>query len=604
MAYLENQLSIFSVFILEFLLIFCFSLSSFAQNLVPNPSFEISGTGVPSFPPWQNAGNGSADYFVAPTSAPGNFIGFQNANTGNAYVGAFIGRTGGATAENITTQLQTSMIAGHKYLVSFYVSHADQSKYAIDKIGVLVTNNMVAAPGGASPHITALPSLSINDFNFLTDTFAWKKLQWIYTASGNETWINIGCFAPNGVNSYGHDTLSNPNGSWNSSYYYFDDVCVLDLMGAPATTQSIDTTICTFPASLHATSNGTGFIWNTGDTSATIQINNPGTYWVKTFQECSFSVDTIIVKLGFPSQTRSTKDTFFCQGTQFTLSAQQAGQNYEWHNGNNTSNLTINQAGTYWVKYDLPNCHKHTDTFRVIHPDDPALMLPDTIVCNQNDVYITTDTAYTSWLWSTGSEAKGLYIDKDGTYWVEVLTQNGCRLRDTFTVSFVDTRQYFRDTIFCNNQAIDFILQTKTRNSATFEWQDGSRNSYYHIKTAGVYTVKVQDGICSSESEITVNTEYCDCDFKIPSAFSPNNDGNNDQIGALFPPDCQVRGYLLRIYNRWGQLIFESYDVNKKWDGYFNGKQVDIGVYHYYIQFEKGTKNNMVTQRGDITLIR
>lgn len=66
----------------------------------------------------------------------------------------------------------------------------------------------------------------------------------------------------------------------------------------------------------------------------------------------------------------------------------------------------------------------------------------------------------------------------------------------------------------------------------------------------------------------------------VPTAFSPNGDGNND---ILFARGSNVTEVNLRIYNRWGQLIFETNDINKGWDGTVNGRRQDIDVYGYVL---------------------
>jgi gliding motility-associated-like protein len=85
----------------------------------------------------------------------------------------------------------------------------------------------------------------------------------------------------------------------------------------------------------------------------------------------------------------------------------------------------------------------------------------------------------------------------------------------------------------------------------------------------------------------------------IPSAFTPNNDGLNDQFGAVGEG---VADYHLTIYNRWGNKVFESSDMNNKWDGTFNGERVELGVYTYSLS-AKGIKKNEVFKSGTVTVV-
>jgi gliding motility-associated-like protein len=87
----------------------------------------------------------------------------------------------------------------------------------------------------------------------------------------------------------------------------------------------------------------------------------------------------------------------------------------------------------------------------------------------------------------------------------------------------------------------------------------------------------------------------------IPTAFTPNNDGLNDQISIN--NTCKIDRLIFRIFNRWGQLVFESRNVNDKWDGTFKGEPQPVSTFHYYLEADL-INGRKVRQRGDITLIR
>lgn len=88
----------------------------------------------------------------------------------------------------------------------------------------------------------------------------------------------------------------------------------------------------------------------------------------------------------------------------------------------------------------------------------------------------------------------------------------------------------------------------------------------------------------------------------IPNTFSPNDDGLNDVFGIVYEgivPD----GYLLRIFNRWGSMVFQSDNISNLWDGKINGNNMQDGVYIYYIKYKtfKGEEKKM---RGSVTLLK
>jgi gliding motility-associated-like protein len=94
------------------------------------------------------------------------------------------------------------------------------------------------------------------------------------------------------------------------------------------------------------------------------------------------------------------------------------------------------------------------------------------------------------------------------------------------------------------------------------------------------------------------------CKMYIPNAFSPNGDGRND----LFKPEtnCTVTDYELRIFSRWGQLLFESRSIEAGWDGALAGKPMPQGVYVYRLRYsvEDGDRPRETVASGQVTLLR
>jgi gliding motility-associated-like protein len=94
----------------------------------------------------------------------------------------------------------------------------------------------------------------------------------------------------------------------------------------------------------------------------------------------------------------------------------------------------------------------------------------------------------------------------------------------------------------------------------------------------------------------------------IPNAFTPNDDGLNDvfnvtAISIFNLTGASMTDFELKIYNRWGSLIFQSNDINKGWDGTFNGKPVPVGVYMYTVA-ASGLDHTDYNLGGTVTLLR
>lgn len=96
-------------------------------------------------------------------------------------------------------------------------------------------------------------------------------------------------------------------------------------------------------------------------------------------------------------------------------------------------------------------------------------------------------------------------------------------------------------------------------------------------------------------------TDTNNCNYFIPSAFSPNGDGKNDYFKPYIK--CDFNEYNMKIYNRWGELVFHSENININWNGYYKASECEIGTYFYILTF----KNNNLKQqvlKGDIVLIK
>lgn len=104
---------------------------------------------------------------------------------------------------------------------------------------------------------------------------------------------------------------------------------------------------------------------------------------------------------------------------------------------------------------------------------------------------------------------------------------------------------------------------------------------------------------CLAVDSITVFVD-ADLNIYIPNIFSPNGDGNND---TFYIRGKGIKSLNLIIYNRWGEKVFETSDVNSGWDGNFRGQQLPPSVFVYYLNAFLETEQRVI-KKGDITLIR
>jgi gliding motility-associated-like protein len=100
---------------------------------------------------------------------------------------------------------------------------------------------------------------------------------------------------------------------------------------------------------------------------------------------------------------------------------------------------------------------------------------------------------------------------------------------------------------------------------------------------------------------ITVYVEDCFTDeIYVPNIFSPNGDGNND---ILFVRSEYIQSLTFKVYNRWGETVFEGKDINEGWNGEYKGKQCDPAVFVWYLEAVM-TNGSVVRLSGNVTLVR
>jgi hypothetical protein len=208
-----------------------------AQNLVPNPSFEDT-VHCPSTPNqlnycqnWVNPTTASPDYFntcstmTLNVGVPSNGFGNQSAHTGVAYTGIYAyGSFPKNYQEYIQVNLSNSLIVNHKYLVSFYVSLADLSKYAVSTLGAYLSTVVISSTTNTT--IQDIPQIQNKTHIPISDKTNWILISDTLIAQGGEQYITIGNFKADSLS----DTLKvQSSGGINAAYYYIDDISVIDV---------------------------------------------------------------------------------------------------------------------------------------------------------------------------------------------------------------------------------------------------------------------------------------------------------------------------------------------------------------------------------------
>ncbi len=294
------------------------------------------------------------------------------------------------------------------------------------------------------------------------------------------------------------------------------------------------------------------------------------------------------------------------------------------------------EDGEYQIKLIIKasnNCIDSTSMSLVVHPVPQIGFLADTTIHCKNARIILTDTS----LINSGTIANRLWTFGDGDY---LSTSNDTVSHvyssGIFSVSLQNTSNHFcqstltlEDYILINPiEKADFrvepeeisiesisnlgIINNVSNDSYlrwalcdTIFWENVYTpnivdsifdTGFYHLK---MYTINEFGCMDSLEKTFIVTPVY---NFYIPSAFSPNENGINDTFGPV-GKYFDMQSYELKIYNRWGQVVFQTHDFFQHWDGKMtNGLRAPMGTYAYIIKLADMDGNNKLI-RGSVSLL-
>lgn len=341
------------------------------------------------------------------------------------------------------------------------------------------------------------------------------------------------------------------------------------------------------------------YLWQDGSNAPTFTPAGSGTYWVEVDINGCTGRDTVVldilpqpvVDLG-PGQTR-------CAGERTVLDAFNPGATYLWQDGSTASAFEVTTAGNYSVTVTLGICTASDNVTFIYHPLPVVELGADTTLCADTSLTLDVFRAGGSYLWQDGSTLAELTTTTAGTYWVRV-TENACSFTDSMALGVIDLPvvDLGPDLLLCIGTVEYLDAQGP---DYSYEWNDGSNGPRYAVTGPGSYNVTVGNTCGMASDTINVAQDYCDCPVFAPNAFSPNGDGINEGFLPYF--DCPATDYILRVYDRWGSVVWETDLPGKAWMSEENDPN---GVYVWTLEMRPqavGT-NGMRRLRGHVTLLR
>jgi gliding motility-associated-like protein len=229
---------------------------------------------------------------------------------------------------------------------------------------------------------------------------------------------------------------------------------------------------------------------------------------------------------------------------------------------------------------------------------------PDTILCPNSAIAISAGQGYDRYEWSDGSTAETISIDRPGKYFVTVTDRCGNRYSDTIKVTAPPALfPKLKNQRICSGDTIFFSLADGFSNYLWTPSLPRSGDVYFAAPlNTTIYTIQATgEGNCAWEDRFIVLVDKCPDEIWFPSAFTPNNDGLNDQFGPV--TKARFLHYSFRVYDRWGQEIFNVSEPGIYWDGRFKKAESPAGVYAWTCTYQY--RNGPVKHhKGIVTIIR
>lgn len=240
-------------------------------------------------------------------------------------------------------------------------------------------------------------------------------------------------------------------------------------------------------------------------------------------------------------------------------------------------------------------------SFILPNQDPPTVDLgPDTVLCSGSSLVLDASFPNSTYLWQDSSTNPTFTVSQAGTYWVDVTNPFGTT-RDSIVVSYDSIPQVSlsNHTLTCPPEPI--VLNVSSTPSASYLWQDNSTGTSFEVLEPGTYSVTASNICGSSSASSIVDIEDCEFVLEMPNVFTPNEDSSND----FFIPvkENGINELELLIFNRWGEIVYETTEISPSWNGESKGNQCVEGVYFWKIEASdfNGTNHSF---HGNVHLIR
>lgn len=388
--------------------------------------------------------------------------------------------------------------------------------------------------------------------------------------------------------------------------------------GSSLTAQS--KTICSGQTTTLTANGGASYTWSTGQPTQSISVNPPTstTYTVSDNSVPGCPATTTVSVTVVATPTVTVNNPFgICEGQSATITASGANS-YAWNTGALTTFITVTPTtamSTYTVTGTIGNCISSAVSTVTMNLKPVVTVSPDSVCPGTTVTLNAGSTAGVTFLWSTGQAGNSINVTPtQTTNYTVVASFAGCTTTSVAkayvhanpVAAFEDPRSYS-----ISEANVNFV--DKSTGAAQWLWDFGDaspsassnlQNPTHQYSDTGTYIVSLLvtspfGCVDSISHDLEIDPDLF---IYIPNAFTPNENDRNDGFGAK-GVGIQPDGFVMRVFDRWGQLVFTSKDINEYWDGKYKGAPAQEDVYVYLITI-KTAKNKEKTFKGWVSLVR
>ena len=372
---------------------------------------------------------------------------------------------------------------------------------------------------------------------------------------------------------------------------------------------------CTTPVTVNADNNLDSYQWNTGETTSSIIVANSGNYILDATQGWCNGSDTIYVSI--VNANILEEDTTICNLESITLNLEETNTIIDWSTNENTNNITVapNTDSQFWVEISdgVTTCK---DSIQI-----NVNALPIATISGKNEICKNDTTSLNIVL--SGNPPFILELNGESNSYNNynnIIPVNPTATT-TYTINLVNDILCSNDSIKSHTIVVNPLpepvinpsfyeiypgeqVELTSGEFSYYSWYDDdlliSENEILIVdSTLTTYLVVESDKGCIGISSNAVIEYIPRVNFFIPNTFTPNGDEHND---LLITMGRKIAIFNMIITNRWGEVVFTTNDINKFWDGKFDGTPVKQGTYTYQVNILGEDKRTFSTS-GEVNVI-